>query len=204
VAGVSRADRRGQIVEAALTVFADKGYHPAGVADIIQQTGIARGTFYLYFTGKRAVFDAVVDEIFQRILEQLHPVKVPDPWDEQVVIDQVRGNAQRLARLMLANPRSVRVLFGEAAGLDREASARLSGFYDRLGHWVGESLQEGIRLGIVRPCDTLVTAHALIGALRGMLWAWAVGLLPLDEATLVEETLRLTREGVLRTRDRPA
>lgn len=193
----SKSDRREQILVAALKVFAEKGYYSAGVADIIQESGIARGTFYLYFTSKRAVFDAVLDRIFRRILEVIRPVVVPEPWDEDAVISQVRGNAERLARMMLADPRSVRVLFAEAAGLDAEASAKLVAFYDRLGRWVGESLEDGIQLGIVRPCNPLVAAHALIGSLRGMLWAWAVGLVPLDEATLVEEALALARDGVL-------
>ena len=196
---LSKADRRGQIVDAARKVFAEKGYYRAGVADIIQESGIARGTFYLYFTSKRAVFDAVLDDIFRRIHEQIRAIEVPDPWDEGAVLAQLRGNAERLATLMLADPRSVRVLFAEAAGLDEEAGVKLADFYGRLGQWVGESLEDGIRLGIVRPCNPLVAAHALIGSLRGMLWAWAFGLVELDQATLVQEALRLARDGVLTT-----
>jgi AcrR family transcriptional regulator len=196
----ARPDRRAQILDAALTVFAEKGYYRAGVADIIAKTGVARGTFYLYFTSKRAVFDAVLDDIFGRILETIAAVQVPDPWDEEIVIAQVRANAQRLARMMLADPRGVRVLFAEAAGLDDEASHKIAEFYDRLGRWVSGALEDGVQLGIVRPCNTMVAAHALIGSLRGMLWAWAVGLVPLDEATMVDEALRLARDGVLTPR----
>ena len=197
---LSKADRRGQIIDAARKVFAEKGYYRAGVADIILESRIARGTFYLYFTSKRVVFDAVLDDIFARILEQIRAIDVPDPWDEDAVLAQLRGNAERLARMMLADPRSVRVLFADAAGLDEEAGVKLADFYGRLGCWVGESLEDGIRLGIVRPCNSLVAAHALIGSLRGMLWAWAFGLVPLDEATLVQEALRLARDGVLTSR----
>jgi AcrR family transcriptional regulator len=197
---LSKADRRGQILDAARKVFAEKGYYRAGVADIILESGIARGTFYLYFTSKRAVYDAVLDDIFTRIHQQIQAIEVPDPWDEDAVLAQLRGNAERLARMMLADPRSVRVLFAEAAGLDEEAGVKLVDFYGRLGHWVGESLEDGIRLGIVRPCNPQVAAHALIGSLRGMLWAWAFGLVPLDEPTLVQEALRLARDGVLTTR----
>lgn len=196
---LSKEDRRGQILAAALAVFAEKGYYRAGVADIIERTGVARGTFYLYFGSKRAVFDAVLDDIFRRILEVIRPVELAVPFDETAVLAQLRGNAERLARLLLSDPNSVRVLFAEAAGLDEEASVKLADFHDRLGRWVGESLEDGIRLGIVRPCNTLIAAHALIGSLRGMLWAWAVGLAPLDQATLVEEAFELARRGVLQT-----
>ncbi|MBM3274121.1 MAG: helix-turn-helix transcriptional regulator, partial [Candidatus Sericytochromatia bacterium] len=41
--------RREQILASALEVFAQKGYHASGVADILDHSGISRGTFYLYF-----------------------------------------------------------------------------------------------------------------------------------------------------------
>jgi AcrR family transcriptional regulator len=41
--------RKQQILEASARVFAQKGYFAASVSDIIEEAGVARGTFYLYF-----------------------------------------------------------------------------------------------------------------------------------------------------------
>ena len=54
-AAKQRQDRREQVLLCAQRVFSRKGYHAAGVADIIQAAGVARGTFYLYFESKRRV-----------------------------------------------------------------------------------------------------------------------------------------------------
>lgn len=51
------------MVEAARRVFREKGYSAANVTDIIKEVGISQGTFYIYFDGKEAVFDAVAEAI---------------------------------------------------------------------------------------------------------------------------------------------
>jgi len=61
------AERRRQILDAARDVFARRGYHAATIDDIVAATGVARGTFYLYFDDKRAVFEALIDGFSARI-----------------------------------------------------------------------------------------------------------------------------------------
>ena len=52
----AKAERRNEILVAARDVFARKGYHQATIDDIVKAAGVARGTYYLYFEDKRAVF----------------------------------------------------------------------------------------------------------------------------------------------------
>jgi AcrR family transcriptional regulator len=54
-----RADREQQILDAALAVFAEKGYGDTRIGDIASATGIAKGTIYLYFESKASLFEAV-------------------------------------------------------------------------------------------------------------------------------------------------
>ena len=58
---MSADDRRAHLLSASRTVFGRKGYHRTGVADIVTEAGVARGTFYRHFEGKREAFSAVVD-----------------------------------------------------------------------------------------------------------------------------------------------
>ncbi|MEM9490681.1 MAG: helix-turn-helix domain-containing protein, partial [Myxococcota bacterium] len=57
-----RQQRRRQILSVAKRVFAENGYHSASISQIIARANIARGTFYLYFSSKQAVFDSILDE----------------------------------------------------------------------------------------------------------------------------------------------
>src|SRR5260370_31791744 len=57
-----RAARRDQIVGAALACFARAGYHATTMADVAAQAGVSKGTPYLYFESKEALFLALHEE----------------------------------------------------------------------------------------------------------------------------------------------
>jgi AcrR family transcriptional regulator len=59
--------RRRQLLTAATTVFASRGYRAAGISDIVSEAGVARGTFYLYFESKAQVFLAIADDFYDRL-----------------------------------------------------------------------------------------------------------------------------------------
>src|SRR5579872_4295174 len=63
----TRAENRRMILEAARRVFAEKGFGPACIRDIIRATPLASGTFYNYFRSKEEVFQALCDEAAQAI-----------------------------------------------------------------------------------------------------------------------------------------
>jgi AcrR family transcriptional regulator len=55
--------RRAQILDAATTVFAEKGFHRATIKDIARQAGIADGTIYTYFASKTEVLLAILNRL---------------------------------------------------------------------------------------------------------------------------------------------
>src|ERR1700704_4454131 len=58
---------RQKVLEAAETVFGEKGYHGASVTEITRAAGVAQGTFYLYFKGKKEIFLDLVDTLSNRL-----------------------------------------------------------------------------------------------------------------------------------------
>ena len=52
---------RGRIVESALRVFAEKGYHGATIGDVVRDSGLSVGAIYTYFSGKDELFLATCD-----------------------------------------------------------------------------------------------------------------------------------------------
>src|SRR5260370_38459678 len=63
----TRVGARGRILEAALEVFARKGYHGASVDDIVRASGTSKGAVYHHFPNKEAVFLALVDDFATRL-----------------------------------------------------------------------------------------------------------------------------------------
>jgi TetR/AcrR family transcriptional regulator, transcriptional repressor of aconitase len=65
--GVARAEaRRRQIVDAALTCFARKGFHKTTMQDVVKQSGLSPGSIYCHFASKQQIIIAVVKERHQR------------------------------------------------------------------------------------------------------------------------------------------
>jgi len=67
----SNADRRSQILEAALVCFAKRGFHQTSMHDISGEAGISVGLIYRYFENKEAVISAMADRHKQEIGEVL-------------------------------------------------------------------------------------------------------------------------------------
>ncbi len=62
IAEETRAARRDQIIAAAVACFARAGYHATTMADVAAQAGVSKGTPYLYFESKEALFLALHEE----------------------------------------------------------------------------------------------------------------------------------------------
>lgn len=90
--------RRRQLLEAAIRVFARKGYAATSVTDIIRAASVARGTFYLYFPGKKQIFLAVVDDYRVR-LELL--IKAVTERAGQVTAENCRERVRQNVRAWL-------------------------------------------------------------------------------------------------------
>ncbi|MDP8257597.1 MAG: TetR/AcrR family transcriptional regulator [Candidatus Alcyoniella australis] len=63
--------RRGQIMDAALVLFAERGVSGAAIADIAESAGISVGTFYLYFENKDELLLALLDDAIARLRQIL-------------------------------------------------------------------------------------------------------------------------------------
>jgi len=79
-----RADKRSLITEAAVQVFAARGYHAARISDIAQRAGVADGTIYLYFKNKEDLLLSIFEEKMDGLLAGLGAAlaSIEDPVDK--------------------------------------------------------------------------------------------------------------------------
>jgi AcrR family transcriptional regulator len=168
VQGMDKAERRQTILNRARDVFARRGYHETKIEDIVAAAGIARGTFYLYFKDKRAVFEEIVDRAFTQIGMAI--VRV-DPRDAgRTVADQVQENIRRIVRMLLDDRSTTKILLTDAVGADPAFDRKLRSFYGVVEGLLAESLREGQALGIVAPGDARMFAYLILGAMKELLY----------------------------------
>lgn len=159
-----KQSRREDILRVAAEVFAAKGYHEAKMDDIASAAAVAKGTLYLYFKEKRAIFAELVDGLALQLAASIIPVDT-----EADVVAQVKHNIRAVIGVLAQEPQVSSLLFDQASGVDEGFRRKIDSFFRSLKEQLTSSLEEGQRLGIVREGDTRLYASMTIGALREVL-----------------------------------
>jgi AcrR family transcriptional regulator len=161
---MERLARREQVLRHAKRIFARKGYHRTNIADIIAHAHIARGTFYLYFEGKRDIFEELLEQAVRELRDRIQRLKVgPGELDP---IEQLRNNVERVLNFVLTERDLTDILLNHSTGFDRELDARIDDFYDRITAQIQRSLDLGIEMNLVRRCDTRAAACCILGVVK--------------------------------------
>jgi AcrR family transcriptional regulator len=165
--------RRRQIIESARAVFESKGYFDANIEDIVEHAGIARGSFYTYFPSKREVFDHIVGEVNERVIEA---VAAGDEAPSRSPMDRLRLANRRYLQAYKENAR-IYALIEQVSMIDPAVhQLRLE---TRRFHVerVAASIRRWQQRGVADPSiDPLTTAGALVSMLSGYAyWLFAGG-----------------------------
>jgi AcrR family transcriptional regulator len=115
---LDKETRRRQIVDAAIEVFADKGYRVASIADIIAQAGVARGTFYLYFQSKEQAFNAALDR-FHQLFQDMARKETARNYSNPLALEaRLREALLDWLRFLLHHRQLTKIVFRQAAAVD--------------------------------------------------------------------------------------
>lgn len=158
--------RKSAIVDAAIRLFAGKGYHATQISDIICEAKIARGTFYLYFESKHDIFQFILDDFTRHIDEQ---IKVIELGAKESPAAQMRKNVERVVDVIMERPEIGRIIFNEAVGLDKAIDKRLAAFYKKIIDMITRSLKLGTGFGIIRDVHPAVASCIVMGGFRELI-----------------------------------
>jgi AcrR family transcriptional regulator len=167
-----REARRAQILDTALGVFADQGYHQTSISDVVKAAGVARGTFYLYFESKSQIFLHLLDNLLGHLRSSVRGVDVGQ--GAPPVTEQLQRTVERILETAVNNRPLTRVIFRVAVGLDPEVDERLTAFYSNLHQYIAQSLERGQQMGIVRQMDVGVASRCILGSIRQVVDAYVV------------------------------
>lgn len=161
-----KRERRRQILDAAKHVFAEAGYHGASINAIIERAEIARGTFYLYFESKSAVFSSILDQAMADLRARIHRIEV----DPKAAPPQVQLRAQIVAALdYVVQDRPLAMLLLSAGHTpDAEAAERLDAFFAEVRDLLRRAFESGQALGLLRKVRPELAAAVTLGMIRGV------------------------------------
>jgi len=181
---VRTGDRRGELADAAVRVFARKGFHAARVGDIAEEAGVAHGLLYHYFRSK----DEVLESIFMRTWEMLVEETRRIGDSRKRLEEQFRVFARIYLCSWVDSPDVTRVLIREVARSPEigNRGAEISEVFVLLRRMIEDARVRG---EVRADCDAELAAWAFYGALEEILTGWVLGQLPSEPAD-VEQAVR--------------
>jgi AcrR family transcriptional regulator len=165
-------DKRRLILEAAVRVFARKGYHTCRVGDIAEEAGVAHGLLYHYFRSKDEVLETVFRETWADIVGAAQRVEETD----EPARDRLTGIAKLLLRAWKRDPELVTVVVREglrSPDLQRQV-AEIRQAFKAIERIVVRGQEEGEFRADV---DARLASVVFYGALEEILTGWVIGTL---------------------------
>jgi TetR/AcrR family fatty acid metabolism transcriptional regulator len=177
-------DRRRELLDAAIRVFARRGYHESRVGEIAEEAGVAHGLLYHYFDSKEQVLETVFRETWSELLRAVREV-------EESGTD-ARGQLRQVAAILLQSWRRdrdlVRVLVREVTR-SPELGRRVDEIAEAFAA-IERIVRRGREAGEFRAdVDPRLASVIFYGALEEILTGWVLGILPDgDDAVAAAET----------------
>ena len=184
---------RERILQAAMAVFAERGYQAASMDEIARRAGSSKGGVYFHFANKQAIFEALIVELVS-VLEGAVREAIGREHGALARVDAALGV---VIRTFSTHRALTHLLLVETGGLghpfDQEVRAARAVFVGVIESYLAEAVAEGA----IAPLDTRVAACVWLGGINEVVLQWLLD----DDAqpTSLEVTLPALRSILLRS-----
>jgi AcrR family transcriptional regulator len=177
-------ERRTQILEAAMVVFARQGFDQARMDDIAQEVGLSKGALYLYYKSKDAIISAILQFFFSQVMKKLQS------FLESEEQPSVREQLLRLNQYYVAEMKWMVSLlplsfeFYAVAARQKAVRQFLKCYFKDYREVLAAIVQRGIDRGEFRPVRAEQVAITIAALYEGLALLWMVD----PDATQWEQT----------------
>jgi AcrR family transcriptional regulator len=165
---VTKPGTRDKILQAALEVFAEKGYHRALVDDIVRASRTSKGAVYHHFPNKEALFLALVDEFSARLAEAMATGIAGAHGGLGKVQAALTAGLETFAR----HRELARILLLESVSLGPAYQSKRLEVHERFASLIQAYLDDAVAEGSIPPLNTRVATLAWLGAVNEVVIQW--------------------------------
>ena len=168
-------DKRRAILDAAVRVFANQGFHACRVSDIADEAGVAYGLVYHYFDSKDEVLNTLFLERWRVMLQTIREVD----GEDIPVRDKLEAIASFIVESYRHDPDLMKVIIVEvtraANSFGQTHIGEIGAAYELIAEIVSEAQREGVFRADI---EARFAAMTFYGAIEQLLTGWIFGLLP--------------------------
>lgn len=191
---MSKAEKREEIVRAALEIIAEHGFHNAPMAMIAERAGVGAGTIYRYFENK----DLLITELYRELEERICDAVLDGYERERPVRERYLYLGAALLRYLIANPldfRYIEQFHNSPYGIAHRRDKILGEREDRDKY--RELFEEGLEQQIVKELPLAILFALTFGPLMNVVRDHILGFITLDEP-LLGRTMEACWDGIKR------
>jgi len=182
---------RDRILEAALEVFARKGYHRAAVDDIVRGSGTSKGAVYHHFPNKEALFLALVEDLAERMAAAVAQAIASSSG----ALGKVEAALTAGLETFAAHRDLARILLLESARVGPACERKRLEIQGRFADLIQGYLDQAIEEGAIAPIDTRIATLAWLGAINQLV----IESLASDELDLMRQVVPALAPMLLRS-----
>lgn len=152
--------KRAALMQAAVRVFAEKGYYAATIRDVVNAAEVAIGTFYFYFPDKETLFVHLYEETADFLLQAIQQAV-----NSRVTLPkQLAAGIQAYVNIAVYEPAVVQLLLVGGVGALPSLADRRATFRERLTNIWQRPIDVALDRNLIAPQNTRRTAEGLAGA----------------------------------------
>jgi AcrR family transcriptional regulator len=188
-------ERKDQIIEAAIKIFARKGFYETRMDDIVAESGLSKGTIYWYFKSKGEVIAAILEHFFGFEIHELQDVAQGEEAISSrllILIQRATAELKHMADLV-----PITLEFYSAASRKKSVQNSLKRYFSSYRILLTQLIQQGIDKGELRPVDAEQTAIAIGALYEGLITLWVVDPQTIDLDRDSQAAMQLLLEGLL-------
>ena len=153
------ARRRRQLLEVALRVFAERGFHPTSMNDLAEAAGVTKPVLYQHFGSKRELYLELLDDVGTRLRESIDKATS----EATTPREQVERGFSAYFHFVAEHQAAFQVLFGGGSRRDEEFAAHAR----RVEDTIADAVAALIEVPGLRGDDRRLLAHGIVGLAEG-------------------------------------
>lgn len=183
------------ILDAAIKVISQRGYHRTRVADIAREAGVADGTVYIYFSKKEDVLISLFQEMMSRFVNGLRLQMIQCLNANEKLMATIYYHLTTLEK----HPEQAKVTQIELRQIDQEINEGISGPLMEYFKVIEEVIEEGKNSGLYRQdLDVRIARKVIFGAIDEIVTCWVMSKKPYSLSNLAGPVFNLLVRGLER------
>ena len=189
-----KAEKKREILEAAVQVFAQTGYHNAKMAKIAEVAGVGAGSLYLYYRNKEDILEQISINLWEELTDKLDLLA---ERKDLTIAEKLDAQGDLLFDLFIHNADMATIFVTEYHQLIAQEKTVLFPYVQRFMKTTEYLLKEGQRSGIFNPSiNPKVFVHFLFGGFRRLLFEWAQAPDELSLSDIRQDLKILVKRGI--------